>query len=90
MRRAAGPLAAHAALDELFAAQDRAGRAAAGFGLRSGMPFSPQYGHAPLPLEREVAAGWRRRGTRVPRCWGDLDHRGGRVLPRARAEAAGC
>ena len=60
MRRAAGPLAPDAALDELFAAQARAARAAAGFGLRSGMPFSPQYGHAPLPPEREVAAGWRR------------------------------
>jgi para-nitrobenzyl esterase len=65
MRRAAGPLAADAALDELFAAQERAGRAAAGFGLRSGMPFSPQYGHAPLPLEREVAAGWRRRAAEL-------------------------
>ena len=60
MRRAAGPLATDAALDDLFAAQARAARAAAGFGLRSGMPFSPQYGHAPLPPEREVAAGWRR------------------------------
>ena len=60
MRRAAGPLAPDATLDELFAAQARAARAAAGFGLRSGMPFSPQYGHAPLPPEREVAAGWRR------------------------------
>ncbi len=60
MRRAAGPLAPDAALDDLFAAQARAARAAAGFGLRSGMPFSPQYGHAPLPPEREVAAGWRR------------------------------
>ncbi|MDR6905151.1 para-nitrobenzyl esterase [Agromyces sp. 3263] len=65
MRRAAGPLAPDAALDELFAAQDRAARAAAGFGLRSGMPFSPQYGHAPLPLEREVAAGWRRRAPEL-------------------------
>ena len=60
MRRAAGPLARDATLDELFAAQARAARAAAGFGLRSGMPFSPQYGHAPLPPERDVAAGWRR------------------------------
>ena len=59
MRRAAGPLDPDAALDELFAAQARA-PAAAGFGLRSGMPFSPQYGHAPLPPEHEVAAGWRR------------------------------
>ena len=65
MRRAAGPLATDAALDDLFAAQARAGRAAAGFGLRSGMPFSPQYGHAPLPPEREVAAGWRRQAPEL-------------------------
>ena len=65
MRRAAGPLATDAALDDLFAAQARAARAAAGFGLRSGMPFSPQYGHAPLPPEREVAAGWRRQAPEL-------------------------
>jgi para-nitrobenzyl esterase len=29
------------------------------------MPFSPQYGHAPLPPEREVAAGWRRQAPRL-------------------------
>ena len=86
MRRAAGPLAPDAALDELFAAQARAARAAAGFGLRSGMPFSPQYGHAPLPPEREVAAGWRRQapGLDVLVC---STTRGGGLLPRARAEA---
>ena len=34
-------------------------------GCAPGMPFSPQYGHAPLPPEREVAAGWRRQAPEL-------------------------
>ncbi|WP_248305399.1 carboxylesterase family protein [Agromyces sp. H66] len=61
MLRAVGDLDADAPIDDLFAAQARARAASAGFGLRSGMPFCTQYGHAPLPAEPEIVDVWRRR-----------------------------
>ena len=71
MHRAAGTLTTDASFDDLFAAQRRAKEAASRSGLRAGMPFSPQYGHAPLPAEAEVEATWRRRapGLDVLVCW---------------------
>lgn len=60
-----------ATIDELTAAQTRAADAAAGDGLRSGMPFGPQYGVAPLPAEADAEATWRQRapGTEVLITW---------------------
>lgn len=71
MRVAAGSIEADASLDDLYAVQARAKDAAAGSGLRAGMPFSPQYGHAPLPAEGDVEAAWRRRapGLDALVCW---------------------
>lgn len=63
MLQAIGDLDADTPLDDVFAAQARAKEAGTGFGLRSGMSFSPQYGHAPLPPESEIADAWRRRAT---------------------------
>lgn len=50
----------------LFAAHDRAYAAARRSGLRSGMPFGPQYGFAPLPAERRMDAAWRRAAPTAP------------------------
>ncbi|WP_448808949.1 carboxylesterase family protein [Agromyces bauzanensis] len=61
MLQAIGDLDANASLDDVFAAQVRAKEAGTGFGLRSGMPFCTQYGHAPLPAESQIADVWRRR-----------------------------
>ena len=38
-------------------------KAAQGFGLKSGMPFGPQYGLSPLPKEPEAKKEWRRRAS---------------------------
>ena len=61
MREAIGELRSDASYDDLFAAQARAKRAGSTFGLRSGMSFCTEYGHAPLPAEAEIDAIWRRR-----------------------------
>jgi para-nitrobenzyl esterase len=53
MLRAVGPLSRTAPFEEVLARQPRAERAALRFGLRGGMPFGTQYGHAPLPPESE-------------------------------------
>jgi len=54
------------ASDELLdAAHDRAYAAARRFGLRSGMPFGPQYGFAPLPPEAAMDDAWRTAAPRV-------------------------
>jgi para-nitrobenzyl esterase len=45
--------------DDLRAAEARAERTAARFGLNGAMPFGPQYGHAPLPEERDREDAWR-------------------------------
>ena len=48
-----------APVQEVLALQAVAERAARRFGLRGGMAFATQYGHAPLPAERDVDAAWR-------------------------------
>ncbi|HEY8320137.1 MAG TPA: carboxylesterase family protein [Amnibacterium sp.] len=65
MLDAVGAIDPAATEDLLFAAHDRAYAAAARFGLRSGMPFGPQYGAEPLPAEDRVDAAWRRVADRV-------------------------
>lgn len=35
------------------------------FGLKGGMPFSPQYGHYPLPPEEEAEQEWHKRAAEV-------------------------
>jgi para-nitrobenzyl esterase len=60
MSRAIGPVDATTPLEDLLARQARAERVAAPYGLRGGMPFGTQYGHAPLPAERAADAAWRR------------------------------
>ncbi|WIB00155.1 carboxylesterase family protein [Curtobacterium sp. MCBA15_012] len=46
-------------LDEVLDRQERAERVALRFGLAGGMPFGTQYGHAPLPAERDTDRAWR-------------------------------
>jgi para-nitrobenzyl esterase len=65
MLDAVGRLDPEATEDLLFAAHDRAYAAARPFGLRSGMPFGPQYGFDPLPLESQVDAAWRAVADRI-------------------------
>ena len=59
MVEAVGTPSRDAPVSEVLALQSVAERAAKGHGLRSGMAFGPQYGHAPLPPERERDAAWR-------------------------------
>jgi para-nitrobenzyl esterase len=60
MARVVGTPAPDATVDELLTLQSAAERAAVPFGLRSGMPFGTQYGHAPLPAESDVDAAWKK------------------------------
>ena len=65
MLEAVGRLDPDATEDLLFAAHDRAYAAARRYGLRSGMPFGPQYAADPLPAEASMDAGWRAVADRV-------------------------
>lgn len=65
MLEAVGRLDPAATEDLLFAAHDRAYAATRRFGLRSGMPFGPQYGADPLPPEDSMDAAWRAVADRV-------------------------
>jgi para-nitrobenzyl esterase len=65
MLEAVGRLDPGATEDLLFAAHDRAYAAARRFGLRSGMPFGPQYDADPLPPEASADRAWRAVADRV-------------------------
>ena len=58
MAAAVGPLASTASAEEILAREAAATKAARWHGLKSGMPFGPQYGAAPLPPETEAEATW--------------------------------
>ena len=58
MSRAVGLLPATASTDEVLARESAVIKAARWQGLKSGMPFGPQYGAAPLPPETEIEATW--------------------------------
>lgn len=60
MSRTVGTVAPDAPLDEVLERQAAAERVALPYGLRGGMPFGTQYGHAPLPAERDLPDAWRR------------------------------
>lgn len=58
MVAAAGPLSPTAPIAEILARESVVTKAVRWFGLKSGMPFGPQYGAAPLPPEAEVVRAW--------------------------------
>ena len=58
MCRAAGPLPAAGPVGDVLARERDIVRAARGFGLKSAMPFGPEYGAPPLPPEATVEQGW--------------------------------
>ncbi|GAA1973573.1 carboxylesterase family protein [Isoptericola halotolerans] len=66
-----GDLDPTGAVEDVLDAQRRAAAAVAGMNDRSGMPFAPEYGRAPLPPEDELRATWRRRapGTELLVTW---------------------
>lgn len=64
MLEAAGTPARDAPVIELLALQEQVERAARRFGLRGGMAFGTQYGHAPLPAEADRDAAWREAASR--------------------------
>lgn len=59
MSRTASGLAPDAHWEEVTAAQSTVEKAASRFGLKGQMPFGVQYGHAPLPAEKDLDAAWR-------------------------------
>jgi para-nitrobenzyl esterase len=58
MSQAVGELPATASTAEVLARESDVVKAARWQGLKSGMPFGPQYGAAPLPPEAEIDATW--------------------------------
>lgn len=58
MTKAVGAVHADTPLDDLLERQEAATKAAAPYGLAGGMPFGTQYGHAPLPAERDLDRAW--------------------------------
>ena len=58
MSRAVGPLPPTASAAEVLARESAVTKAARWQGLKSGMPFGPQYGATPLPPETEIDATW--------------------------------
>ncbi|WP_020098317.1 carboxylesterase family protein [Microbacterium sp. 11MF] len=58
MARVTRALAPDAATDAVLRRQSGAERASWPFGIRSGLPWGPRYGHAPLPTEAQRDAAW--------------------------------
>lgn len=58
MSRAVGVLAPTASVAEVLARESAVVKSARWQGLKSGMPFGPQYGAAPLPPEAAIDATW--------------------------------
>jgi para-nitrobenzyl esterase len=65
MLKATGVPKRDAPIDDLLALQPVAEKAARRFGLKGGMAFGVQYGHAPLPPEPETDAAWREAAPRI-------------------------
>lgn len=65
MMQAAGTPTRDTPIVELLAVQEQVERAARRFGLRGGMAFGTQYGHAPLPAEADRDAAWREAASRI-------------------------
>ncbi|MGA1838556.1 carboxylesterase family protein [Herbiconiux sp. 11R-BC] len=60
MAAAAADIGEDLPAEEVVAREASIARLAAGSGLKAGMPFGTQYGHAPLPPEAEIDAVWSR------------------------------
>jgi para-nitrobenzyl esterase len=58
MLKIAAHVAHDATTDEVIAAQGAVVSASGGFGWPASMPFGTQYGHYPLPAEKEVDSAW--------------------------------
>ncbi|EZP25370.1 carboxylesterase family protein [Microbacterium oleivorans] len=59
MARITRALPTDAPVDAVLRRQARAERASWASGIRSGLPWGPRYGHAPLPREEDRDAAWR-------------------------------
>ncbi len=73
MARQARRLPVDAPVADVVAAQARVVRASRRFGANAAMPFSTQYGHAPLPAEAEVDERWREVAPQVDLLIGRTD-----------------
>lgn len=65
MSRTASAVAPDAHWEEVTATQSTVEKAASRFGLKGQMPFGVQYGHAPLPAEKDLDAAWRKVAPQV-------------------------
>jgi para-nitrobenzyl esterase len=90
MVRAVGTVGPDAGLDEVLALQAAAERVALPYGLRGGMPFGTQYGHAPLPAERHLDAAWRRAAPHVEVMIGSASDEAALYIPMVPGLAALC
>ena len=61
MGRVAEEVGEYDSIDKLLEVQQKVIETGNRFGLKGGMPFSPQYGQFPLPKESEAEAEWKKR-----------------------------
>ncbi|PZE94183.1 carboxylesterase family protein [Curtobacterium sp. MCBD17_008] len=90
MVRAVRTVGPETGLDEVLALQAAAERVALPYGLRGGMPFGTQYGHAPLPAERHLDAAWRRAAPHVEVLIGSASDEAALYIPMIPGLAALC
>lgn len=58
MSRAAAKVTTNMTSTEVLTLEPQVAKVGGQFGLRGSMPFGTQYGHAPLPAERDIDAAW--------------------------------
>lgn len=71
-----------ASADDILAMQPAVDQAASTFGLKSGMAFGTQYGHAPLPDEADLDAAWEAAAPRIDILIGHTSEEARLFLPR--------
>ncbi|ROS77833.1 para-nitrobenzyl esterase [Curtobacterium sp. PhB130] len=78
---AVGVVTEETPLEDLLDRQALGTKVAAPYGLRGGMPFGTQYGHAPLPAERDLADAWRRVAPEIDVLIGSASDEAGMYVP---------
>lgn len=81
MLKIAARVAHDAPTDDVIAAQAHVVSASEGFGWPASMPFGTQYGHHPLPAEKEVDSAWSRCARRFDVLIGSTAEEGSFFIP---------
>lgn len=83
MMRIAQSLTDETDIDDVLAAQPTVEPSIARHGMSAGMPFGVQYGHHPLPAERDLDAAWSEAAQRVDVLIGSTDREASLFIAKA-------